>query len=238
MIILPAIDIYNGEAVRLINGDYNKCTVYGKPIDIAERWQASGAEYIHIVDLNGAHNGAVENIKIIENILKTVNCKVQIGGGIRNMSDINRFFDCGAYRVVLGSACVNNIKLVESAIEKYGSERIVCGIDVKNGNAAINGWIDKSDKTAKALCLEMKKLGASIAVCTDISRDGCLSGVNMKQISKLSELTGMRIVASGGVNSLKDIRLLKKSGAYGVIIGKALYENRISLSDAIAIAEE
>lgn len=238
MIVYPAIDIFNGNAVRLTSGDYNKCKVYGTPSEMAEKWESLGAEYIHIVDLNGARGEKTDNIKIIEKLAVSAKCRLQVGGGVRSMSDITRYLDCGVYRIVLGSACVNDIDLVRSAIELYGSEHIACGVDSRNGKVAVNGWLSDSEKTTCDVCSDMRNAGVSVAICTDISRDGSLSGVNKEQIFELTKTAGMNIIASGGVNSLDDVKLLKKYGASGVIIGKALYEKRFSLPDALAVAKE
>lgn len=238
MIVFPAIDVLNECAVRLINGDYSRYKIYGNPIETAEKWESLGAEYIHIVDLNGARGERTKNINIIKHIARSSKCKIQVGGGIRSMSDIEHYFDNNVERIVLGSACIENPEFVRDAVNKFGSERIICGIDFRCGKVATNGWLKQSSKTAESVCKEMRRLGVTTAICTDIARDGILSGVNIEQIVSLAQLVGLKIIASGGVCSLNDIELLKQNGIDGVIVGKALYENRFSLNEALYVAKE
>lgn len=236
MNIYPAIDILDGKAVRLLKGDYNKVTVYGEPIEMAALWREQGGDFMHIVDLNGARGDAARNVKAIQKIVQTYDMDVQVGGGIRTMSDIAVYLDSGINRVILGSVCFQNPKVVEDAVIRYGANRIVCGVDAKQDRVAIHGWIDETEKRPVDLCLQMKEIGVRTIIYTDISRDGTLSGVNVAATKKLTEDTHMNIIASGGVASLEDIALLQSNHIYGAILGKALYEKKFTLMEALEIA--
>ena len=238
MIIYPAIDILDGNAVRLKYGDYSQVTVYGKPEEMLRKWEDCGAEYVHIVDLNGARSDHDTNAKTIESIAKTTGLSMQVGGGIRTMSDIIRYFDCGVDRVILGSACVSDPELIEQAVARFGSERIVCGADAKNGRIATEGWLKSTNVTLLELCKKMKSSGVSTVICTDISKDGALNGTNTDNISAIKQYVDMNVIASGGISKLDDIIKIKTLGAYGAIIGRALYENKFKLDEAIATAKE
>lgn len=238
MNIYPAIDILNGNAVRLKYGDYNRVTIYGTPYEMIDKWESQGAKFIHIVDLNGARADHQTNAAVIEKIAKISTSSLQVGGGIRTMSDIIRYFDCGVDRVIMGSACISDPELIKQAVEKYGADRIICGADAKNGKVAVNGWLENTTTTLSELCIKMKALGVRNVIYTDISRDGALNGSNTEEITSLIRNTSMNIIASGGINSLDNIVQLKNVGAYGAILGKALYENVFSLKEAISVAEE
>lgn len=234
MILFPAIDIFNGDCVRLKLGEFSEVTVYGSPLEMAKKWESQGAQYLHIVDLNGAKKGLEGNLSIVKEIVQNVNIPLQLGGGIRSLEDIRiRLEDVGVSRVILGTACLTNPSLVADAVRIYGAEKIVCGVDSKNGLVAINGWVESVDMTPIELCLEMKKVGVKYVVFTDISRDGMLSGVNAEASKTLCELSGMSIIASGGVGSLRDVLCFKGSAMYGIIFGKALYEGKFSVKEAI-----
>lgn len=238
MIIFPAIDILDGNAVRLKYGDYSKVTIYGTPAEMIRKWEECGAEYVHIVDLNGARADHKTNAKTIENLANSSKLSIQVGGGIRTMSDIIRYFDCGVDRVILGSACVNNTELLQDALMRFGGDKIICGADTKNGKIATDGWLKTSDISLVDLCKQMKSMGATTVICTDIAKDGALSGTNTENISEVISNTGMNVIASGGVSTFEDIEKVKKLGAYGVILGRSLYEKRFTLEEALAAAKE
>lgn len=237
MVIYPAIDILDEKAVRLLKGDYNKVTVYGEPLEMAELWREQGGRYMHIVDLNGARGDGKRNVKSILKIMQTYDLDVQVGGGIRTMSDIAQYLDNGISRIILGTVCFSNPKLVEDAVLKYGSDKIVCGVDAKKDRVVVHGWIDETEKRPLEMCLQMKELGVKNIIYTDISRDGTLMGVNVEDTRNLQRTTHMNIIASGGVSSLEDLEVLNNSKISGVILGKALYEKRFSLKQAIEISK-
>ena len=240
MIIFPAIDIRGGKCVRLLKGDFNQETVFSdSPADMARKWQAQGAEYLHLVDLDGALAGSSQNLAAIEEILKVVDIPTELGGGIRSMEQIDKLLAMGITRVILGSVAVKNPDLVREACTKYG-ERIVVGIDAKDGIVAVEGWGESGNIGVVELAQKMKEAGVKTIIYTDISRDGTLSGVNVEATVKLAQESGVKIVASGGVKSLEDIKALKKQesvGIEGVIAGKSIYMGTLDLTAAIKIAK-
>lgn len=235
MIIFPAVDILDGKAVRLKNGKYEHAKVYGDPLDMAVRWQNEGAKYLHIVDLNGARGDRNANCAVIEKIATVSELSIQVGGGIRDAETAERYLSSGAKRIILGSACVDNKTLVEDLVRRYGKERIICGIDARNGKVSVNGWLRDVDLSAKDACFQMKDLGADTVIYTDISKDGVLSGPDFDGIKDLILSTKLNIIASGGISTIEQLRRLKECGAYGAILGTALYENVLSLKDALNI---
>ena len=241
MIIFPAIDIRGGKCVRLLKGDFNQETVCSdSPADMARKWQAQGAEYLHLVDLDGALAGSSQNLNAIEEILQAVDIPTELGGGIRSMEQIDQLLAMGITRVILGSVAVKNPDLVREACAKYG-ERIVVGIDAKDGIVAVEGWGKSGNIGVIELAQKMKEAGVKTIIYTDISRDGTLSGVNVEATVKLAQESGVKIVASGGVKSLEDIKALKKQeavGIEGVIAGKSIYMGTLDLAAAIKIAKE
>lgn len=241
MIIFPAIDIRGGKCVRLLKGDFAKETVFSdKPEEMAKKWQAQGAEFLHLVDLDGALAGKSQNLATVEKILAAVDIPVELGGGIRTMENIDDVLALGVRRVILGSVAVRDPELVREACAKYG-DRIVVGIDAKDGIVAVDGWGVSGDVEATALAREMKKAGVKTIIYTDISRDGTLSGVNVEATAKLARESGVAIVASGGVKSIADIEALKpyeKDGIEGVIVGKSIYMGTLDLAKAIEIASK
>ena len=238
MIIFPAIDIRDGKCVRLFKGDFNQETVFSdKPEEMAEKWQAEGAEFLHLVDLDGALAGKSQNLATVKKIIAAVNIPVELGGGIRTMENIDEVLALGVKRVILGSVAVKNPKLVKEACTKYG-ERIVVGIDAKDGIVAVDGWGVSGNVDVITLAKEMAKAGVKTIIYTDISRDGTLAGVNVEATAKLARESGINIVASGGVKSTADIKALlpyEKDGIEGVIVGKSIYMKTLDLAEAIEI---
>lgn len=233
MRIYPAIDIKDGKAVRLVQGKFDEVTVFNdNPAEAAKAWAEAGANYIHIVDLDGARYGKSFIIDILKEISSKYNIPVQTGGGVRTIEDIRERIESGAARVIIGTAAVEKPQLVREAIKLYG-DKIAVGVDAKNGMVAIKGWEEVSDVSAVDLCLEMKKLGVKTIIYTDISKDGMMCGPNIEATKELIEKTGMEIIASGGVSKTDDLENVFKINAQGVIIGKALYNGAINLSDAI-----
>jgi len=239
MIILPAIDLRDGKCVRLFKGDFAQETVYStEPEEVACRWAQEGAEFLHVVDLDGALAGKPKNIEAMKKILSRIQIPVEVGGGIRTLETIDATLEFGVSRVILGSAAVQNRALVKDACKRYGN-RIAVGIDAKDGITVIDGWGVSGGIPAVELAKELASFGLKTIIYTDISRDGTLSGVNIEATSKLAIECGVDIIASGGVKSLEDIHALKKrevDGIVGVIAGKSIYEGTLSLSEAIAAA--
>ncbi|NLM24564.1 MAG: 1-(5-phosphoribosyl)-5-[(5-phosphoribosylamino)methylideneamino]imidazole-4-carboxamide isomerase [Firmicutes bacterium] len=238
MLIIPAIDIIDGQCVRLEQGDYEKKTVYSNdPVEIALDFQAEGAELIHLVDLDGAKAGQPLNLEVVSKIVQALEVPVELGGGIRDLATVRRVLDLGVERVILGTVVLNKPEWFEQAVAEYG-ERIVVGIDARNGYVAVQGWLQTTEKRAFDLALEMKEIGVQEIIYTDIARDGMLQGPNLVELEKMGA-TGLKIVASGGVSTLEDIHNLKQledQGVYAAIIGKALYTKDINLSTAIRLA--
>ena len=236
MLSFPAIDLFDGCAVRLFKGDYNNMTIYSRePLEIAKKFETAGAEFIHMVDLEGAKDGTTPNIKIVEEVVKNTSLKVEIGGGIRNEETIKLYLVIGVSRVILGTAAVTDENLLKTAVEKYGSA-IAVGADIKDGLVAIKGWLQKSELTCEAFFEKLQKLGVSTVICTDISKDGAMQGTNRQLYKNLSEKFQMDIVASGGVSSIEDIKALREMNLYGAILGKAYYIGAVDLKEAIEVA--
>ena len=234
MRLYPAIDIIGGQAVRLVQGDYKKETVYDKdPVAVAKKWEAAGASFIHVVDLDGALDGKWANKKVISAIAQAVGIPVQTGGGVRTLEDIEERLNAGISRVILGTVAVKQPEIVSHAIAKFGSDKIVVGIDAKDGLVAIHGWEEVSEMSALALCKAAKSVGVRTIVYTDIAKDGMMQGPNIDHTKHLVEATGMDIIASGGVSNYEDLAKVKACGAEGAIIGKALYTGAIDLVKAV-----
>lgn len=237
MHIFPAIDLYDGKAVRLLKGDYQKMTVYSEnPLEIAKDFENSGAEFLHIVDLEGAKTGETPNINTIEKIVKNTSLFTEVGGGIRTLETVKKYSDIGVKRVILGTAAVNDEEFLLSAVKKHG-EKIAVGIDIKDGFVAIKGWTDLSKYTPFEFCEKMQNIGVKNVICTDVSKDGAMQGTNLDLYKKMSERFDLNITASGGVSGIDDIKRLKGLGIYGAIIGKAYYTKAISLARAIEVAK-
>ncbi|MBE6008258.1 MAG: 1-(5-phosphoribosyl)-5-[(5-phosphoribosylamino)methylideneamino]imidazole-4-carboxamide isomerase [Lachnospiraceae bacterium] len=238
MQIYPAIDIKNGQCVRLRQGKFDDVTVYGDdPIKVAEKFVKSGATYLHIVDLDGARNGMSYNQEIIKEIVDRFNIPVQTGGGVRSMRDIEKRIALGVSRVILGTVAVKNPELVQEAVKVYG-DKIGVGIDAVNGWVAIHGWEEISQVTALDLCMRMKDYGVKTIMYTDISKDGMMIGPNVEATKEIIKMTGVDIIASGGITTMMDLENLEAIGAHGTIIGKALYQGALKLSDVIARFEK
>lgn len=242
MIVIPAIDIKGGKCVRLLQGRMEDATVYGDdPAEMALRWQREGAKILHIVDLDGAFEGRGVNDDAVREIVRRVDMRTELGGGIRDMARIDALLAMGVGRVILGTVAVENPGLVRAAIEKHGPEKIIAGIDAKSGIAATRGWAADGGRPAVELGREMRALGVERIVYTDIARDGMLTGPNIPETERMARETGLRVIASGGVSSLADLLALKQiegSGVDSVITGKAIYEGKLDLREAIATAGE
>ncbi|MBQ7039085.1 MAG: 1-(5-phosphoribosyl)-5-[Clostridia bacterium] len=237
MKIFPAIDLYDGKAVRLLKGEYDKMTVYSEnPIEIAIAFENEGATCIHLVDLEGAKDGTTPNIETVKEIVKGTKLFSEIGGGIRSMETVEKYISAGVDRVILGTAAVNDEKFLIEAVEKYG-DKIAVGVDIKDGFVAIKGWTEKSQYTCFEFCEKMQNIGVKTLICTDISKDGAMQGTNHDLYRELSEKFSIDITASGGVSSIEDVEKLKKLDIYGAIIGKAYYTGAISLKEAIEVAK-
>ena len=236
MIILPAIDLFDKKAVRLFKGDYQQMTVYSeRPWEIALDFKNAGAEFIHLVDLEGAKDGTTPNLEVVEKIINETGLSVEIGGGIRSRETLEKYFSIGVARVILGTAAVNDRDFLLWAVEKYG-EKIAVGADIKDGFVAIKGWLEKSEIKCEDFFSDMQSIGVKTIICTDISKDGAMQGTNRELYKELSEKFSIDIVASGGVSSLEDIKALREMNLYGAIVGKAYYIGAINLPEAIALA--
>lgn len=237
MHIFPAIDLYDKKAVRLLKGDYNRMTVYSdNPAEFAADFENQGAEFLHIVDLEGARDGTTPNLDVIRSITESTKLFVEVGGGIRSMDVIEKYIRSGVGRVILGTAAVTDEKFLKAALSKYG-DKIAVGVDIKDGFVAIRGWTEKSQYSCFEFCEKMQKLGVKALICTDISKDGAMQGTNLELYRELSERFGMDITASGGVSNIEDVKSLAKMGIYGAIIGKAYYIGAISIKEAIEVAK-
>lgn len=235
MIIFPAIDIKDGNCVRLKQGKFEDMDVYfDNPIEVAKTWEAKGAEFIHIVDLDGAKDGKSKNLEIISEIAKTVNIPIQVGGGIRTREAVQTLLDAGVNRVILGTAAVNEKELLKSLVSEY-AEKIVVSIDAKDGIVAIDGWINLSSLNSVDFVKELEEIGVQTIVYTDIAKDGMMEGPNFDIYRELMEKNSIDIIASGGVSTIDDVVKLSEMNMYGAIIGKALYIENIKLEDALEV---
>lgn len=237
MKLFPAIDLYEGKAVRLYKGDYAQMTVYNNdPAAVAADFAAAGAQCIHIVDLEGAKSGTTPNFDTVCKIKAASGLFCEIGGGIRSMDVIDKYLSAGIDRVILGTAAVGNLDFVKAAVDKYG-DRIAVGADLKDGYVAVKGWIEKTDLLATDFFRQMQDVGVKTVICTDISKDGAMMGTNLALYRSLSQTFSMQIVASGGVSSLEDVKKLNEMELYGAIIGKAYYTGAIDLRQAIEVTK-
>lgn len=237
MNIFPAIDLFEGNAVRLFKGDYSRMTVYSdNPLNIARDFEQKGARFIHMVDLEGAKNGTTPNIEVVKQIAQNTSLFCEIGGGIRSAETVEKYLSCGVDRVILGTAAVENEEFLKSSVEKHG-DKIAVGVDIKDGFVAVKGWTEKSEFNCFDFCEKMQKTGVKTLICTDISKDGAMKGTNRELYKELSQKFDMDIVASGGVSDMDDIKALRQLGLYGAIIGKAYYTGAIDLKDALEAAK-
>ena len=238
MELFPAIDLIGGCAVRLVKGDYAQKTVYSdNPAEVAKSFAAAGAKYLHVVDLEGAKDGGTPNLETIKNIVENGGLLVEVGGGIRSEEVIKKYLDAGVFRVILGTAAVQNPAFLEEMVQNYG-EKIAVGVDIKDGMVAIKGWTEVSAESCFDFCEKLQKIGVKTIICTDISKDGLLSGTNLELYKELSEKFSVDIVASGGVTTLDDVKKLADMGRYGAILGKALYTGNIDLKAAVELTKE
>lgn len=236
MKIFPAIDLYGKKAVRLYKGDYAQMTVYSdNPVSVALDFKNQGAEYIHVVDLEGAKDGTTPNLSVVRDIVEATGLFVEIGGGIRNMQVLDAYFEAGVSRAILGTAAVKDEKFLDAAVSKYG-DKIAVGADVKDGYIAIKGWVESSQYTVDAFFEKMQGMGIKTIICTDISKDGAMRGTNLALYSELSRKYSVDIIASGGVSTIDDIRELRKMNLYGAIVGRAYYVGAINLKEAIEVS--
>jgi phosphoribosylformimino-5-aminoimidazole carboxamide ribotide isomerase len=236
VIVIPAIDLRDGRCVRLRQGEMKEETVYSTdPCELAQQWESQGAQLLHVVDLNGAVEGAPRNQRNIEAILKAVRIPVQVGGGIRDLPTIENYFSAGAARVVLGTAVFENLKFMEDACTRF-PDRVIAGVDAKNGKLAIRGWTEIMDQEASAFVTRFKGLPLHAVIYTDISYDGMLTGPNLEGLRRMSAACPVPLIASGGITRVEDLRQIRGLGAMviGAIVGKALYEGLMDLRAAMA----
>ena len=237
MLIFPAIDLYEGKAVRLLRGDYAQMTVYSEhPEEIALEFSKAGATWIHLVDLEGAKTGETPNLETVKKIVAASGLCAEVGGGIRSMEVIKTYLEAGVSRVILGTAAVTDEDFLREALATYG-EKIAVGVDIKDGKVAIKGWTVASELDAIPFCEKLQKMGVRTVICTDISKDGAMMGTNHALYQELSRRFDLQIIASGGVSSMEDVEKLAGLDLYGAIIGKAYYTGAIDLPRAIEVAK-
>lgn len=235
MKLFPAIDLKDKQVVRLYKGDYNQMTVYGtNPLETAKEFKAKGAEYLHVVDLDGAKDGDNPNFSIVADLAANSGLKVEIGGGIRNEEIIKRYIDAGVMRVILGTVAISDPDFVADMVNKYG-DKIAVGVDMLNGKVATHGWTNVSEVDGFEFCEKLDKMGVATVICTDISKDGAMQGTNRELYKEMVKRFKFDTVASGGVSTLEDVSALNEMDIYGAILGKALYTGAIDLADAVKI---
>ena len=238
MLIFPAIDIYDGQAVRLLHGDYSRKIVYSDdPIEVAMKMKQEGAGFLHVVDLNGAKKGETINRDLIIKIKKESSLFVEVGGGIRQKESLEYYLDQGIDRVILGSAAISDHEFLEQCVKQYG-DKIAVSVDLLGNKVAIRGWTSFGEDDADSFCRYLENIGISTMICTDISRDGAMKGTNLELYKKLSETYSINLIASGGVSSIDDVKALKTMKLYGAIIGKAYYTGAIELKEALEVAHD
>lgn len=236
MIIFPAIDLFDGKAVRLFKGDYAQMTVYNDdPLAQAKEFEQKGAKFLHMVDLEGAKSGETPNLETIRRIAENTDLFIEVGGGIRSMETVEKYLSIGVDRVILGTAAVTDEEFLISAAQKY-KEKIAVGVDIRDGYVSIKGWTQQSDYTLEQFCEKLQAIGIKTVICTDISKDGAMKGANIELYRRLSQDFSMDFIASGGVSSLDDVKALAQMNIYGAIIGKAYYIGAIDLAEAIGVA--
>ncbi len=238
MNIIPAIDLIDGKAVRLQKGDYAKVTVYSdRPEEVAKSFYEQGARFLHVVDLDGAKSGKADNFETVKKIVEATELSVEVGGGIRSMDIVDLYAGIGVDRIILGTAALTDPEFLKEAVARYG-ERIAVGVDIKEGMVAIKGWTEVSNVSCDDFCKYLEDIGVSSVICTDISKDGMMSGTNLELYRGLCEKFQLKIVASGGVSTLDDVRALVDMKVFGAILGKALYTGAIDLAKAVKLTEE
>jgi phosphoribosylformimino-5-aminoimidazole carboxamide ribotide isomerase len=236
MIIYPAIDLRDGKAVRLVEGDFARETVFdANPVDAALRWQNEGAEWLHVVDLDGARTGSTSNAEAIAAIRSAVQIPIELGGGVRSQEVAERYFTMGIDRVILGTAAVENPELVESLVATWGA-RVAVGLDARDGKLALSGWLEQSEQNAIDHALTLRQSGVESFIITDIRKDGKLQGPNLELLEQAQFALQSGVIASGGISTIHDVQAVAAIGVDGAIIGRALYDGRISLAEAIATA--
>ena len=236
MQILPAIDIFEKKAVRLFKGDYNQMTVYGTPLEMASSFEQKGASYIHLVDLEGAKKGEPSNFETVKDVISSVKIPCEIGGGIRNIKTVERYAEAGADRIILGTSAVSDKSFLKQAIAEFG-KKIAVGVDARDGVVSISGWTEQSGIPTLDFIGEMLSLGIDTIICTDISKDGALAGTNTELYRQILAQYQLKLIASGGVTTIDDVAELKAAGAYGALLGKAIYNGNIDLCEAIKVGE-
>ena len=232
MILYPAIDMLDGQAVRLRQGKRDDVTVFGDPVELALKWRATGAEWLHLVDLTAAFEGKTAHLPLIREVVHAFDGRVELGGGLRTMTDIALRVEAGVSRCIIGTAAAENPQLVAEACKAFPG-KIAVGIDAKNGLVATRGWVETSTLTAVELALRMRDLGVSTVIYTDVSRDGMMQGPNVEATRRLIEATGVDVIGSGGVSCLSDLRALRDAGCAGAILGRAMYEGAFTVEEAI-----
>lgn len=237
MLIFPAIDLFEGKAVRLLKGEYDQMTVYNDdPLSVARDFAACGATCLHLVDLEGAKSGTTPNIDTVRRLAAETDLFTEVGGGIRNMDTVRAYLIAGVDRVILGTAALKDEAFLQEALREYG-DRIAVGVDIRDGKVAIRGWLETSETDAMEFMAKLEQLGVRTVICTDISRDGAMAGTNHDLYEELTSRFQMNVIASGGVSSMEDVRRLAQKNLYGAIIGRAYYTGAISLRDAIEVAK-
>ena len=238
MDLYPAIDLRGGKAVRLLRGDYDNMTVYSDtPLAVAKKFKESGASFLHLVDLDGAKDGDTPNFEIIGEIVRESRLKVEVGGGIRSMQTVERFLALGVMRVILGTAAITDPQFLLEATERFG-EKLAVAVDIKDGFVATHGWTQTSAESCFDFCEKLQKIGVKIVICTDISKDGAMQGINRELYEELAQRVSMNIIASGGVSSIDDLLKLSETGVSGAILGKSLYTGSIDLANAITLMKK
>ncbi len=236
MYIYPAIDLFRGQAVRLTRGDYNQMTVYDKdPVGVAKRFFAAGAQKLHVVDLEGAKDGAASNYDVIAAILAATPLKAEIGGGIRSLDTVEKYVSAGAERVILGTAAIEDPAFLRAAAKEYG-DHIAVGVDIKDGYVAVRGWTEVSGRECFDFCRELESIGIRTVISTDISKDGMQGGTNRDLYARLTKELSMNVIASGGISTLDDLAAVRELGVYGAIVGRVLYTGAMELADALTVA--
>ena len=237
MNIIPAIDLIDGKAVRLQKGDYAKLTVYSdRPEEVAKGFYEQGARFLHVVDLDGAKSGKADNFETVKKIVEATELSVEVGGGIRSMDIVDLYASIGVDRIILGTAALTDPDFLKEAVARYG-DRIAVGVDIKDGMVAIKGWTEVSNVSCDDFCKYLEEIGVASVICTDISKDGMMSGTNLELYRGLCEKFALKIVASGGVSTLEDVRALIDMKVFGAILGKALYTGAIDLAKAVKLTE-